>query len=177
MRQAILNANALAGPDTIRFDSTNGSFATPQTIVLESELPDLVGEVTIDGRGVFVEDFSGLLNEHPVRVRGSRLWDKTLDIEVEGEGVSTDEVALLIDQDLGFKARGALEGTFKLMADTLHYEGIFTGDLEGQACPQQQCTHHPQPVPQHPAVGIILCAGLGTKGCVQPVTGSAVGGG
>jgi hypothetical protein len=49
LRQAILNANARAGPDTIGFDSTSGLFDTPQAIILESELPDLVGELTIDG--------------------------------------------------------------------------------------------------------------------------------
>jgi predicted outer membrane repeat protein len=49
LRQAILNANALVGPDTIRFESVNGSFATPQIIALNSELPDLTGDLIIDG--------------------------------------------------------------------------------------------------------------------------------
>jgi hypothetical protein len=49
LRQAILNANAHPGPDTIRFDSVTGPFATPQTIALESELPNITGELTIDG--------------------------------------------------------------------------------------------------------------------------------
>ena len=49
LRQAILDANALEGPHTVRFDSKTGPFATPQTITLASELPELVGEVTIDG--------------------------------------------------------------------------------------------------------------------------------
>jgi predicted outer membrane repeat protein len=49
LRQAILDANANPGPDIIRFDSTSGLFDTPQVIKLTSELPDLVGEVTIDG--------------------------------------------------------------------------------------------------------------------------------
>jgi len=50
LRQAILNANALEGPDTITFDSETGPFAAPQTIALERELPDLSGELLIDGR-------------------------------------------------------------------------------------------------------------------------------
>ncbi len=50
LRQAILNANSLPGPDTIRFDSEVGPFRTPQTIVLASELPDLSSEITLDGR-------------------------------------------------------------------------------------------------------------------------------
>ncbi|MDH3625174.1 MAG: right-handed parallel beta-helix repeat-containing protein [Myxococcales bacterium] len=49
LRQAILNANALQGPDSITFDSTAGPFATPQKIALATDLPALVGEVTIDG--------------------------------------------------------------------------------------------------------------------------------
>jgi predicted outer membrane repeat protein len=49
LRQAIVEANARDGPDSIRFDSTGGPFATPQMITLASELPDLVGELTIDG--------------------------------------------------------------------------------------------------------------------------------
>ena len=97
----------------------------------DSVMEELRGEVTIDDRGVFVEDFSGRLNGNPVHVRGSRLWDKTLDLEAHGQGVSTGEVSALIDQNLGFHARGELDGTFKLVGDTLAYEGVFTGELEG----------------------------------------------
>ena len=49
LRQAILNAIDLDGPNTVRFDATVGPFATKQTIVLDDDLPDLVGELTIDG--------------------------------------------------------------------------------------------------------------------------------
>lgn len=49
LRQAILNANAIEGADTVRFDTTIGPFETPQTIVLANTLPDLAGEVVIDG--------------------------------------------------------------------------------------------------------------------------------
>jgi predicted outer membrane repeat protein len=49
LRQAVINANTLKGPGTVKFDTTIGPFATPQTIVLASELPEIVGEVTIDG--------------------------------------------------------------------------------------------------------------------------------
>src|SRR5918996_2987006 len=49
LRDAILRANAQRGRKTIRFDSQNGPFATPQTIALRSELPPLEGELTIDG--------------------------------------------------------------------------------------------------------------------------------
>jgi hypothetical protein len=49
LRQAILDANAFEGSSTIRFDATGGRFTAPQTITLTSDLPELVGEVTIDG--------------------------------------------------------------------------------------------------------------------------------
>lgn len=49
LRQAILNANALEGPDTVVFDATEGPFAEPQTIVLASPLPELLDGLTIDG--------------------------------------------------------------------------------------------------------------------------------
>jgi predicted outer membrane repeat protein len=67
LRRAILNANALEGPDTIRFDSKIGPFATPQAIVLESDLPNLVDEVTIDG---YIK--GRLWKATGVTVRGSR---------------------------------------------------------------------------------------------------------
>ncbi|HSF14933.1 MAG TPA: choice-of-anchor Q domain-containing protein, partial [Vicinamibacteria bacterium] len=47
LRQGILNANTLEGVDTITFDTE--TFSTPRTISLESELPEIIGEVTVDG--------------------------------------------------------------------------------------------------------------------------------
>jgi predicted outer membrane repeat protein len=49
LRQAILEARAVRGPRLIRFDSTQGPFATPQVIALRSPLPELQGELVIDG--------------------------------------------------------------------------------------------------------------------------------
>ena len=49
LRQAIINANTLYGANTITFDTTIGPFAEPETIMVAGGLPDLVGEVTIDG--------------------------------------------------------------------------------------------------------------------------------
>ena len=49
LRQAIMNALDLPGPNTVTFDAVVGPFATKQSIVLTRELPDLVGEITIDG--------------------------------------------------------------------------------------------------------------------------------
>jgi parallel beta-helix repeat protein len=53
-RQAVIDANATTDADTIVFD-TAGVFATPQTINLETALPDIVaggGALTITGTGV-----------------------------------------------------------------------------------------------------------------------------
>jgi predicted outer membrane repeat protein len=49
LRQAIINANMLYGANTITFDTTIGPFAEPETIMVAGGLPDIVGEVTIDG--------------------------------------------------------------------------------------------------------------------------------
>lgn len=49
LRQAILQAESTDGADTIRFDTEDGPFGPPQTIILESPLPTITGELTIDG--------------------------------------------------------------------------------------------------------------------------------
>ena len=49
LREAIRLANQSISRDTIVFDAVNGPFATPQTIELASELPELAGELIIDG--------------------------------------------------------------------------------------------------------------------------------
>jgi hypothetical protein len=49
LRDAIDRANDRDGPDTIRFDSTKGPFGQPRTITLTRPLPELAGELTIDG--------------------------------------------------------------------------------------------------------------------------------
>ncbi len=49
LREAIARAAAGPGHCTIRFDSARGPFADPQTITLASDLPPLIGDLTIDG--------------------------------------------------------------------------------------------------------------------------------
>lgn len=53
LRQALSNAQALEATDSIRFDSELGPFAIPQTIVLQSALPEISGQLSIDG---YIED-------------------------------------------------------------------------------------------------------------------------
>jgi hypothetical protein len=66
LRQAILDSLASTGPRLIRFDSKKGPFATPQVIALRTSLPELRGELVIDGE---IED---------------RLWEAT-GVTVSGE--------------------------------------------------------------------------------------------
>jgi hypothetical protein len=96
-----------------------------------STLTDLRGRVRIDNSGVFVDTLAGVLNEATVQVAGHRLWDKSLDIRVSGRRVAVAEVEDLIDQSIGFNAAGDIVGTFVLQGDTLVYEGVFSGELEG----------------------------------------------
>lgn len=49
LREAIIQANAHPDPHIIRFDTKKGPFATPQTIRLRNTLPELRGELIIDG--------------------------------------------------------------------------------------------------------------------------------
>ncbi|GGO80167.1 hypothetical protein GCM10011348_16270 [Marinobacterium nitratireducens] len=49
LREAILQANALPGPDLIRFASDGDLFRQPQTIVLNSPLPEIRDALVIDG--------------------------------------------------------------------------------------------------------------------------------
>ena len=57
LRQAIVDANAAAGPDVIDFDAT--LFATSKTISLEASLPAITGGLTVSGPGVSRVNISG----------------------------------------------------------------------------------------------------------------------
>jgi CSLREA domain-containing protein len=54
LREAITQANALAGPDTITFDPAAFAAPGPHTINLSSALPDLSTDMTIQGPGASV---------------------------------------------------------------------------------------------------------------------------
>jgi len=97
----------------------------------QSVLEDLRGEVVVDALGVTVKSATGRVNDHFVRLSGFRNWDGALGLQVEAMDVAVDEVENLIDQSIGFKARGNLIGRFDAADDTLWYEGIFSGEVEG----------------------------------------------
>lgn len=104
-----------------------------------SRLDSLTGEVTLDEQGAHVRDLNGLLNGHPVTVSGSRGWDKTMDLAVAARGVSAMEIENLVRQRLGFKAQGDVEATLRATADTLVYQGVFSGVLEGYDISGMSC--------------------------------------
>ena len=96
-----------------------------------SVLEGLRGEVKLDREGVTATQIFGTLNDHRVEVSGSRTWAGALDLTVKGQGVNVEEVENLIDQSIGFVADGDIDGTFDSVADTLVYNGVFSGLLEG----------------------------------------------
>ncbi len=97
----------------------------------DSRLDSLVGEVTLDEQGVFARDVRGRLNGHPVTVTGRRGWGKSMDLRVSADGVSVPEVEHLVRQNIGFKAQGRVTATLRANPDTLVYQGLFDGKLEG----------------------------------------------
>lgn len=97
----------------------------------QSLLTELRGRVQIDGDRLSVPELYGNLNGKPVRAEGFWRWQGVLDLAVDAEGVSIAEVENLIDLTIGFHARGDLQGTFTSANDTVIYQGVFNGDLEG----------------------------------------------
>jgi len=61
LRQAILDANDMAGADTITFDAAVFPPGTPATISPASDLPTITGDLTIDasGAGVIIDGLAG----------------------------------------------------------------------------------------------------------------------
>jgi hypothetical protein len=139
LRQALSNAIAQEGPATVRFDTTVGPFATPQTIVLSKPLPQLRGDVTIDGR---IEDVlwkaTGVTVSGANRYRvfdvapGARIAIRNLSI---AEGLASDGAGVanrgaLVVQGVTFRANEAiasgggilnLEGTLAVINSTFVY--------------------------------------------------------
>jgi hypothetical protein len=119
LRQAILDANAIDGANTIRFDSTTGPFATPQTIVLTSKLPDLTGELTIDG------------------YIGDRLWQSS-GVTVSGDGrwrvFRVAAGARVTIESLAIAGGRALKGAGIANEGTLMVKGVtFSGNTARRA--------------------------------------------
>jgi hypothetical protein len=104
-----------------------------------SRLDSLYGEVRLDEAGLHVTGLRGRLNGHSVAVDGHRGWDQTLDLRVAARGISVPEIENLVGQRLGFKARGEVAATLRADADSLVYDGVFTGELEGYAITGMNC--------------------------------------
>jgi hypothetical protein len=97
----------------------------------QSTLNDLRGRVVVDRERVVTDPVFGQFNGKKVRVSGSRYWDETLDLNIEGHGVNIGEVEELIDMTLGFKAEGSVEAHLGTEDGKIVYEGLFDGELEG----------------------------------------------
>lgn len=104
-----------------------------------SRLDSLYGEVRLDQAGLHVAGLRGRLNGHPVAVDGRRGWDESLDLRVSARGISAPEIESLVRQRLGFKARGDVTATLRADAETLVYDGVFTGELEGYDITDMRC--------------------------------------
>jgi len=105
----------------------------------QTQLENLRGEVVLDGTSVSVKSVTGQLNQHFVRVGGTRGWDGTMSIQVEAVGVMVSEVENLIDDNIGLQASGDLVGSFRAAGDTLWYEGVFSGEVEGLDASDLSC--------------------------------------
>lgn len=96
-----------------------------------SHLSHLFGEITIDDDGVRCRDLHLKLNDSHALLAGGLSWDGDLDLSVQGEDLVTAEIEELLDMDLGFVAAGDLTAAFRSHGDTLRFDAIYTGDLEG----------------------------------------------
>src|SRR3954447_9144963 len=103
LRQTILDANASAGADVINFDPA--AFATPSTIRLLSSLPDVTGDLTINGPTAARLTISGDANNDGVNDDG----------DVRILSVSAGDVTLSYLTLTNGRARGA-DGADGLLA-------------------------------------------------------------
>ena len=115
LRQAMLDARGSDGPDTIAFDRE--TFGKPRTITLESPLPNLTGEVTLEG---YIED---------------RLW-LSCGAVISGGGrhrvFRVLEGARVVVRSLTVADGSADEGAGILNEGTLVVEGVaFLGSVAG----------------------------------------------
>jgi predicted outer membrane repeat protein len=118
LRQMILQAVERGGPATITFDSKDGPFGEPQTIALASELPELTGDLTLDG---YIQD---------------RLWRPT-GVTISGRGLHrVFEVAAgskVTIRSLTVADGAGPEGAGVLTNGSLVVEGVtFTGNVAAE---------------------------------------------
>lgn len=94
LRAAMQEANAFLGTDTILFDST--LFATPKTITLTNDLPDIDSSMIIDGPGDKRLTIDGSDNHTPFLILSGTVTIRDLTIQ-DGEGASGWGGAISID--------------------------------------------------------------------------------
>ncbi len=131
LRERVSDLNWMGAVDTRKGVSLRIRGWDMNWITHDSRLKGIRGDVVITDDGVQADHLWGTLNDHPVNVSGSYRWDKSLDLDVKARGISIDEVENLLDQNIGFKAQGEVEATLRALGDTLTYDGVFSGELEG----------------------------------------------
>jgi len=97
----------------------------------QSRLTALSGEVVVDGRSVRSPRLRGRFNDHAVTVGGRRRWDGHIELSVEVDSVSIEEISNLIGIGIGVSAAGAAAGDIVVAEDGVHLDLGFTGELEG----------------------------------------------
>jgi autotransporter-associated beta strand protein len=113
LRQAIMDANAVPGLDTIFFD-TAGLFATPQTISLLTELPAITDSVDISGTG------SAMLTIQ--RDAGAAVNFRIFDVE---NAAATTPISVIISGlTLSGGAAPALGGAIRSLGENLSLDGV-----------------------------------------------------
>lgn len=142
LRQALLDANKHNGPDTIVFDRK--VFAEPRTIALKSPLPDLSGELTVDG---YIEDrlwlssgavVSGGGKHRVFRVReGARVSIRSLTVAdgaaPEGGGILNEGTLVVAGAAfLENVARGSGGGIVNRGGTLTVINSTFTGNRAGE---------------------------------------------
>lgn len=96
-----------------------------------SRLARWYGRLALAPPGIVVDELHGQLNDRPVDLAGRRGWDRSLALKVRAAGVSADEIEDLLRERLGLRARGDLQADIAARADSVLFDGTFTGELEG----------------------------------------------
>jgi hypothetical protein len=94
-------------------------------------LSRVFGEVEVSAHAVRARELHLRLNDSEVLVSGSRTWQGELDITVRGSDLKVTEVEDLTGVALDFACTGDLQATIQSEGDSLLFDGLFTGELEG----------------------------------------------
>ncbi len=94
-----------------------------------ARLERVYGRATVEGDTVTVPELAALWNGKPARAR-LRIAPDAIDVRASGEDISAFEVHELVGLELDFAARGDIACEVTARADTVWFDGEFTGRLE-----------------------------------------------